>query len=264
MLTIILGISVGLALGLTGAGGGILAIPALTLGLGWSLQQATPVALCAVGMAASLGAVHGLRNRLVRYKAAGVMAVAGWLVAPLGLAASKWFPAKLLMILFAVVMVFVAYRLYRQAASLSHGPSNATLQKNCMMNSSTGRLQWNVQCITTLALIGAGSGFLTGLLGVGGGFLVVPAFRRFSNVHMHSVVATSLTVVALVSLGALLHMLTEGERLAEGAVVFIAATLAGMAGGRMVAANIPAARLQKGFAGLCLGVALLVLFNTCV
>ncbi|NNG63019.1 TSUP family transporter, partial [Pseudomonas fragi] len=64
MLIIVLGVLVGLLLGLTGAGGGILAIPALTLGLGWSLLEATPVALLAVGIAAAVGALDGLRKGL--------------------------------------------------------------------------------------------------------------------------------------------------------------------------------------------------------
>ena len=67
MLIMILGALVGLLLGLTGAGGGILAIPALTLGVGWTLVEATPVALLAVGVAASVGAIDGLRKGLVRY-----------------------------------------------------------------------------------------------------------------------------------------------------------------------------------------------------
>ena len=76
-ITLILGIVVGAVLGLTGAGGGILAVPALVSGMGWSMQQAAPVALIAVAGGAALGAVEGLKKGLVRYKAALVMVISG-------------------------------------------------------------------------------------------------------------------------------------------------------------------------------------------
>ena len=83
-LAALLGTLVGLVLGLTGAGGGVLAVPALMLGLGMSLTDATPVSLVAVGAAASLGAAVGLRNRQVRYRAALLMSGLGILTAPIG------------------------------------------------------------------------------------------------------------------------------------------------------------------------------------
>jgi uncharacterized membrane protein YfcA len=76
LISLILGALVGAVLGLTGAGGGILAVPALVVGFGWTMQQATPVALIAVAGSAAVGAIEGLRRGLVRYKAAVLMAVA--------------------------------------------------------------------------------------------------------------------------------------------------------------------------------------------
>src|SRR5690554_6488072 len=81
----ILGFIIGVVLGLTGAGGGIFAVPALVFGLGMDIQTAAPVALMAVGMAAALGALHGLRHGIVRYRAAFVLAASGSLTAPLGI-----------------------------------------------------------------------------------------------------------------------------------------------------------------------------------
>ncbi|WP_241137097.1 TSUP family transporter, partial [Achromobacter xylosoxidans] len=81
-----LGLCIGASLGLTGAGGGILAVPALMFGLHMSLAQAAPVALIAVGAASAVGAIQGLRSGLVRYKAALLMAITGAITAPLGLA----------------------------------------------------------------------------------------------------------------------------------------------------------------------------------
>ena len=254
MLTFLLGACVGLVLGLTGAGGGILAIPALTLGLGWSVTQATPVALLAVGSAALIGAMQGLRQGLVRYKAAATMAAVGSLVAPLGLYVAARVPGTALVILFAAVMLVVACRMYLQARADSE--AQGTLQRNCMLDPATGRLDWNARCLATLASIGAASGFLTGLLGVGGGFLIVPAFRKFSDVRMHGVVATSLMVVTLGTLG---HLFSQGVTFSSAGALFTVSALVGMIGGRLAAPNLPARLLQQMFSVLCFCVSLLML-----
>lgn len=260
MLTLLLGACVGLVLGLTGAGGGILAIPALTLGLGWSVTQATPIALLAVGSAALIGAAHGLRHGLVRYKAAATMACVGWLVAPAGLYLAEQMPGRVLAALFAGVMLVVAVRMYGQAKQASTDAcTDGPLQRNCMLDPATGRLDWNARCLATLASIGAASGFLTGLLGVGGGFFIVPAFRKFSDVRMHGVVATSLMVVALVSLGTLGHRLSQGFVLSAQALWFTGAGVAGMIAGRFMAPNISGPLLQRLFSMLCVAVGLLML-----
>jgi uncharacterized membrane protein YfcA len=257
MLTFILGACVGLVLGLTGAGGGILAIPALTLGLGWSITQATPIALLAVGSAALIGAMQGLRQGLVRYKAAATMAAAGWVVAPVGIYVAARVPGTALMAVFAVVMLIVACRMYLQARR--DDEARGALQRNCMLDPATGRLDWNARCLATLASIGATSGFLTGLLGVGGGFFIVPAFRTFSDVRMHGVVATSLMVVALVSLGTLGHLFSQGVTLSSAGAVFTVSALVGMIGSRLVAPTLPARLLQQMFSVLCVCVSLLML-----
>lgn len=260
MFTLILGACVGLVLGLTGAGGGILAIPALTLGLGWSVTQATPIALLAVGGAASIGALHGLRHGLVRYKAASVMAVAGWLTAPVGLYLGSLIPGGVLMLLFGLVMLVVAGRMYLQAKRAAENAHvEGALQKNCMLDPSTGRLDWSVRCSATLASIGASSGLLTGLLGVGGGFLIVPAFQKFSDVRMHGIVATSLMVVALISLGTLIHLLVQGFEIPAVGLLFTCATFAGMVVGRLSAPKISGQLLQRLFSMLCIAVSLLMI-----
>ena len=75
-----LGVAIGVILALTGAGGGILAVPALVFGVRLGMAQAGPVGLLAVGMAAALGAVLGLRNGTVRYRAALLISLAGMML----------------------------------------------------------------------------------------------------------------------------------------------------------------------------------------
>ncbi|WP_042978429.1 sulfite exporter TauE/SafE family protein, partial [Burkholderia sp. AU4i] len=101
LISLVLGGFVGAVLGLTGAGGGILAVPALVVGMSWPMQQATPVALVAVAGSAALGALEGFRRGLVRYRAALLMAVAGVPLTTLGVRLAHVLPQRLLLALFA-------------------------------------------------------------------------------------------------------------------------------------------------------------------
>src|SRR5450830_233449 len=110
VLAIGLGAIIGLVLALTGAGGGVLAIPLLVFGLHLPLQQAAPVGLVAVGLAAALGAGFGLHERIVRYRAAAMIGVAGMMIAPLGVALAQRLPNRPLLAAFALVLAYTAWR----------------------------------------------------------------------------------------------------------------------------------------------------------
>ncbi|OWT80771.1 MULTISPECIES: TSUP family transporter [unclassified Achromobacter] len=301
-----LGLAIGALLGLTGAGGGILAVPALMFGLHLGLAEAAPVALIAVGSAAALGAAQGLRRGLVRYKAATLMAIAGGLTAPVGLLLARQLPATLLSLGFAAVMLLVAARMARQTmkrptprpqptatsqpmrttapmsttqpapatqpmASIAPAPgasytdpagapafNNAhaeTPDKPCRLSPTTGRFIWTRRSAVTLGSIGAVSGVCTGLLGVGGGFIIVPALTYFSDARMHSIVSTSLMVIALVSAVTVASAAAHGLALTTAEWAFVGAAIAGMAAGRTFASRVPQAALQRVFASVCVVVA---------
>lgn len=262
LLECIFGVGVGLALGLTG-GGGVLAVPALVLGLGYSLPEAGPVALVAVGCAALLGCLDGLRRGLVRYKAALLMALGGAACAPLGLHLARVLPVTALALLFCAVLLLIAARMALQAlGARNRDAAPDVLGKNCMVNVSTGRFRWNPRCFVSLSLVGGLSGLFSGLLGVGGGFLIVPGVRQFSNLGMHGIVATSLMVIALISASTVAGFLWSGGQLSAAAWAFIGAAVAGMLGGRLLAPKVPARYLQLGFAVLASTAALLLLSKT--
>lgn len=248
---LVLGVGVGLVLGLTGAGGGILAVPALVFGLGWGAATAAPVALLAVAGAALLGAVQGMRARLVRYKAAALMAGAGVPVTALGVRAAHALPERVLLFLFVCAMLVVAVRMVRRKA-----PAAAPRAVPCRMDPATGRLHWTPVVAAILASIGALSGFLTGLLGVGGGFVIVPSLRQVSDISVHGVVATSLAVIALVAGGSVLVSWWEGAALPLlVAGPFVAGAATGMLAGRRIVHRLNPATVERTFAGLMFVVA---------
>ena len=262
-----IGIVIGLVLGLTGAGGSILAVPLLMAGMGWSLVSAAPVALIAVFASASVGAWSAWRRDIVRYRAALLMATLGLLLAPAGLAAARWLPVLPLTLAFAVILAVVALRLWRQAqrtpadtavvrAALP-AEQRAQGEPLCKLSPHSGRLIWTRPCMAVMALCGAATGVLSGLFGVGGGFVIVPALRAVTDLSMAAAVATSLLAIALISGGTLAIAVTQGFAAPLPlALLFAGAAIAGMMLGRTLAPRIGGPRLQQGFSLLMLLAAL--------
>lgn len=252
-----LGLIVGAILALTGAGGGILAVPLLVFGAHLGLAQAGPIGLLAVGMSAALGAALGLKAKIVRYKAAALIAFTGMLLSPFGLWLAHRIDNRWLAVLFALVLLFVAQKTFRQAMGAQPAAGNeAERDLPCIRHAGTGRFIWTTRCARALALSGTIAGLLSGLLGVGGGFVMVPALRRFTNLDMQSIVATSLAVIALVSLTGVLTSAVAGVLEWRVAIPFSAGALAGMFGGRLVSERLAGPYLQMGFAAVSTAVAL--------
>ncbi|TCS39561.1 hypothetical protein EDC30_101517 [Paucimonas lemoignei] len=254
LVTVTLGILIGAILGLTGAGGAILSVPALVFSLNWSMQQAAPVALVAVAIGAGIGAAEGLRRGLVRYKAAFLMAAVGALLTPLGIRVANTLPQDRLMVIFAAVMLLSAARqLHHKNA---HGDEMVAPYKPGWVNPETGRFHWTWPTALLLSSIGALTGFLAGLLGVGGAFVMVPLLQRFTNVSMHGVVATALMVTALISTSGVFSAVLHGATLPMPVTAaFAGAIAAGMIVGRLLSRRATGRHVQLGFATLLIVVA---------
>lgn len=245
LIALSLGLVVGLVLALTGAGGGILAVPLLVFGAGATVAEAGPVGLLAVGMAAAFGAVLGLRAGLVRYRAAALIAAAGMLLSPAGLWVARQADGRWLAVLFGLVLLYVATKTYRQASGRGEALAASPV---CVRDGATGRFIWTRPCARAMALSGGLAGLLSGLLGVGGGFVMVPALRRYTDLPMQAALASSLAVIALISLAGVAATAASGGMDWNIALPFSAGALAGMLGGRSLAARLAGPQLQKGFA----------------
>lgn len=259
----LLGLLIGAVLGLTGAGGGIFAVPALVFGLDMDLQDAAPLALLAVGMAAGVGAVQGLRQGIVRYRAAMALAAAGALTAPLGLHLARSLPAQWLNALFVAVMFVAAYRMLQSSRAANANEEAARMRaKPCQVSPETGRLVWNLRTAATLGAVGVVSGLFTGMLGVGGGFIIVPALAYFSALRMHSIVSTSLLVIALLSGVTISVAWSQGMPASGPAWMFALAAVAGMVAGRRLAPRLSSSMTQRLFALACVCVAAMLLLRS--
>lgn len=241
----LLGLCTGLMLGLTGAGGGIIAAPLLMLTLHLPLAKVAPISLIAVALGAGLGMLIGLRQGIVRYRAALLISAAGLLISPVAIHLAKILPNAPLVLAFAALLAYQAWRYWRNA------PPGESESLPCRISGDSGRFIWQRPCALALSMVGLSTGFLSGLLGVGGGFILVPALRAYTPLPMPAVTATSLMVLALVSSGSLLQWLgSDGVDWAIGGP-FVAGAVAGMAVARGLAPQIAELRLRRLFAGLC-------------
>ena len=249
-MSIALGLFVGFVLAITGAGGAILSLPLLVFFLHLKMIDAAPISLMAIMLSAGLAAALGLRSGIVRYKAATLLATFGVLCAPLGVYVAHQLPEKVLAILFSFVLLTVSWRSFQkfQTPTLLIGDDcddpngcddEEKVEPACAINPATSRLFWTAPCTQRLILTGGFSGFLSGLLGVGGGFIIVPTLHSISNLETKMIVATSLAVIALVSMASALSYAGSSEILWDIAVPFITASVAGMLVGRLLHSKIP-------------------------
>jgi len=257
LISLLLGSLTGIVLALTGAGGTIIAVPLLIFGLHLTIAEAAPVALLAVSVSAAVGALFALMQGKVRYRAAGFVAVIGAMVSPFGVWLAQKLPNAPLTLLFAVVLTIVAVNMLRQTHL--HGEeamqaSGLRASTPCLLETAEGRLKWTWSCARALALAGALAGFLSGLLGVGGGFVIVPALKKVTNFHMQSILATSLAIVALISAMGVTSAAFMGGMDWSIALPFTAGALAGMLVGRIFASRLAGAKLQQGFAVVAIAV----------
>lgn len=255
LISVFLGILIGFVLALTGAGGTIIAVPLLISVLQLTIAEAAPVALFAVCLSSAIAAILAHRQGRVRYRAAGFIALTGIAMAPCGIWLAQKLPNMPLTLLFAAVLLYVAVMTLRQ--SMVHQPEHGLPDTSipCRLSYERGRLMWNWPCARALAFSGAIAGFLSGLLGVGGGFVVIPALRKATDLPMQSILATALAVVALVSATGIASAALIGTMNWPIAFPFAAGALIGMLAGRKIAGKLTGIGLQRGFAVVVIGVA---------
>jgi uncharacterized membrane protein YfcA len=204
--TIGLGAIVGVALGLTGGGGSIFAVPLLIYGLGVPPADAVAISLLAVATTAFVGAIQSVRHGLVVWQPSMIFAVGGIAGAPAGIVLGRLADPQWVVAGFAVLALTVGLLMWRasrahpeQATAVRAQPYAAGSGPICVL-APDGQLRFSAPCALVLSLIGIGTGFLSGLFGVGGGFLIVPALVLVTRMGVHRAVATSLLIISVIGL----------------------------------------------------------------
>lgn len=235
---LIYGLIVGISLGLTGGGGSIFAVPLLIYGLGLPMGTAAGLSLAAVGLTAGFGA--GLRHRELEWRAGLIFAAAGMALAPAGTALGRMLSPALVLSAFALLMVFVGWRMWR-------GQSGDALDTGPCVARGDGKLQPG--CYARLVGAGAAAGVLSGLFGVGGGFIIVPALVFVTGMAIHRAVATSLLVISLIAIsGVTAHLLHGAHFPPLLSALFVVGGFAGMFAGSGLRTRLSPAWLRRVFA----------------
>ena len=226
-------ILIGLSLGLLGSGGSILTVPVLVYLVGQPEKLAIAGSLAIVGGVALAGALPWTLRRSVDWRSVIWFGLPGLLGTSLGAALSKWVPGAVQLFLFALVMLLAAVMMLRPTPAL--------------------RAEGRPRSRALIVLDGLGVGALTGLVGVGGGFLILPALVLLGGLSMHRAIGTSLWIIALKSFSgfaAYLGVLGSAGLALDYRLIalFTAVGAAGSLAGQQLAHRLPQALLRRLFA----------------
>lgn len=235
---------VGLSLGLLGGGGSILTVPILVYALGFDPKTAIAMSLPIVGAISLVGGIGHWRAGNVRLASTlvfGLVAMAG---AFAGARLGTLLTGATQLVILAVVMLAAAVSMFR----------GGTLTG---LEARTGARGATVLLLAT----GAGVGVLAGLVGIGGGFLIVPALVLLAGLPMKQAVGTSLVVIAMNSAAGTLGHLGQLSLPWTFMAVFVAVAVAGVLVGAALVRVVPHHGLQRAFAGFLLAVGVFILYQ---
>ena len=241
LIAIALSALIGVSLGLLGGGGSILAVPILVYVAQIDVRTSIEMSLPVVGATSLAGAmVHGRAGRIDK-RAALLFGGAGMVAAPLGAEFTHLVAPRVLIALFALLMITVGglmLRGRRGVPALDSPPPR--------------RL--------SLALAGLSVGFLTGFLGVGGGFLIVPALTLLGDLPIRTAIGTSLLVIAMNSAAGLVSHLRHGSMPMDLTLAFGASAMIGAILGVRFSNDIAPLQLRRAFGVfvLLIGLSLLI------
>lgn len=221
----LLAIVVGLSLGMLGGGGSTLTVPIFVYVLGLPAKSAIAMSLPVVGTTSLVGALSHWRAGNVDVRVAvlfGLVAMAGSYT---GARFAELLSGTLQLLLLAVVMIVSAVSMLRRTVPTEHASASPAL----------------------LALVGVGVGLLTGIVGIGGGFLIVPALVVLGRVPIRQAIGTSLLVIAMNTVSGSLGYATHVSFDWGIVILFTALALTGVLVGTRVASRVPAASLKRAF-----------------
>ena len=241
---------IGLALGATGGGGSLLAIPLLVYALGMKAQPATALSLIVVAASSLIGVYRRRASGEVKVKPALIFSATGVVGAWAGAFGNRFVREETALLLFGVLMIVAAWQMWRQSGHTEgRVPGESCADR------------FPRSCWIKVSLIGVIVGLLTGFFGVGGGFVIMPALALVLGFPMRMAVSTSLLIIALVAVGALVGHLQMGQMDWPLVGLLLLGSALGMTGGSWVVQRVSSATLTKSFAAIAIGVAIVLIIH---
>lgn len=247
MLITILGLFSGLLLGITGGGGAIVSVPALVYGLHMPMQVATTLSLFVVGGSAILGTY--LKRKEVDWKKGIIFAIFGGLASPIGAYLAGRISETVLIGSFAILMLLVSFLMLRKSFFKAKDSDLSQVRKYSN----------NIWQILPVALF---TGLLTGFFGVGGGFMIVPALVILNRMDNKPAAATSLFIIALISLVSVVNKVHEINVDFKLVTIFMFGSILGMIFGSMISQKISSHISQRIFAIIAFILGIYMLFDS--
>lgn len=253
----LLGVCIGISLGLIGGGGSVLALPILVYVMGVAPKVAIAMTLVIVGTVSLIGVIPHWQHQNIDLKTAYIFGSATMLGAFLGarIATLPLITETFQMILFAVMMLLAAGFMIQRTSRVQ--PQSSTHEVDLVLYPKPVCKY----CWLWLISEGIGVGVLTGLVGVGGGFAIVPALVLLGNTPMKKAIGTSLLIIAFNSLAGFLGYLGQVSFDWNLTVSLTIAAAIGTLLGAYLARFISAQQLQKSFGYFLLAIAAFVLFQ---
>lgn len=248
-----LGFLIGLSLGALGGGGSIIAVPALVYAAGQDARGATATSLLLVGVASLVGITGHWRAGRVRLGTGIVFGLVGAGGSIAGSALNREVDPDLLLLAFAGLVLVAAWRMLTACPTCTKVGEQRELTLGA---AAAGGRTIDLGTALVVFLAGTGVGFLTGLFGVGGGFVIVPALALVLKLPMPQAIGTSLVVIVVNSAVALSTRLATTSIDWHITIPFTVAAIAGVLTGGRIADRLDATRSLRWFAGLLVGVAL--------
>ena len=245
VLGIIGALLIGLSLGLLGSGGSILTVPVLIYLFEQPERLAIASSLAIVGLIALAGALPNMRKRQINWRCVLLFGIPGGAGTYVGAFVSQYVSPNIQLITFAAVMLSASFFMLR---SKSFEYSDTSSQRS------------HIKIIIDGLLVG----ILTGFVGVGGGFLIVPALVLLARLPMHQAIGTSLMIIALKSATGFVKYLDvlAQEQLSLNWHTITVVTLIGILGsisGNWMNSKIPQSQLKKGFALFLIPMAIFII-----
>lgn len=238
-------------MGLLGAGGSVLTVPIFVYVLGIDPKPAIAMSLGVVGATALVAALSHVRGRFVSFRTAAIFGPAAMLGAYFGAYLATRIQGRVQLIGFAAVLLISAVLMLRSARKADPA-----------LPAGGGAPRIDARAAALLVILGLGVGVLTAIIGVGGGFIIVPALVLLASLPMRLAVGTSLVIIALNAFSGFVGYLNTTVIDWPLVGTFIALAAAGTVAGSYWSQRVPQARLKQLFAYVLIAVALYVLYRT--
>ena len=234
VLATMLCVLVGLSLGLLGGGGSVLMVPLFVYIAKVPVNEAIAMSLMIVGLSSAVGVVKYFKQGFVNKRLVILFIVPGIFASFLGARAARFVSSELLFFMFGGMMLLISLILYKKSSAGIPSDGPVICRPNLVLS----------------VMVGSVIGFLTGLLGVGGGFLIVPAIALLMRCSLYTAIGTSLAIIAVNSAAGFAGHLSTVQFDIPLSVVFLTATVSGAFAGTRMSDKFSMNFLQKAFAVL--------------